>query len=70
MKINVIIPGFLAVVSLISCSPYSANAPIGNRSERLCERVREWVSEGWMPLDQAETYYGDCAPFEEPSNNE
>lgn len=66
MKINIIIPGFLVAVVLTSCSPYSANAPIGDREEGVCDYVRQRVVDGSMPLDLAQEYYGHCAPFEEP----
>lgn len=69
MKSNIITALFFLVFTLSACSPYSANAPIGDRDTQLCERVREWVAEGWMPLEQAERFYGDCAPFEVPSND-
>ena len=52
----------LALV-LLGCAPYPA-APTGNWDTDLCKRVRAWVYEGMLPLEQAVQWYGKCGPFE------
>ncbi len=51
---------------LASCAPYAARAPLGQRDSVYCEWVRRQVANGSLPLEQAEDFYPECAPFEAP----
>lgn len=62
-----VIAAMLVSLTLVSCAPYVAHAPIGGRTDRVCSFVRDQVKAGALPLEHALTYYRHCEPFEAPA---
>lgn len=55
----------LVFVFIVGCSPYTEFPDAPTANFQYCIEVREWVKDGWLPLEKAIQLYAECAPFED-----